>query len=89
MRDCARLSGMDLILRSALFARVSKDDLFMLLMVRDAREERAPHHEGYALQHRQASRLRAARKGLVEGGDFTIAEHKPAGRRVVGGVFGG
>ncbi len=40
------------------------------------------------LQHRQASRLRAARKGFVESGDFLVAEHEIPRRGVFGGVLG-
>jgi hypothetical protein len=40
------------------------------------------------LQHRQASRLRTARKGFVEGREFLIVEHEIARRGVLGGVLG-
>ena len=42
---------------------------------------------GRVYKHRQAARLRAARKGLVEGGDLVVTEHELAGRGIVGGVF--
>src|ERR1700720_870637 len=41
------------------------------------------------LQHRQASRPRAPRKGFVQGRDFLIAEHEIPRRGIFGGVLGG
>src|ERR1700761_1963613 len=40
-------------------------------------------------KHRQASRSRPARTGVVEGCDLVLAEHEFAGRGIVGGVFRG
>jgi hypothetical protein len=42
---------------------------------------------GLNLQHRQAARLGAARKCLVERGQFVLAQRQLAGRGVVGGVL--
>src|SRR5580693_6751511 len=39
------------------------------------------------LKHRQASRSRPARKGVVERRDFVPAEYELAGRGVVGGML--
>jgi len=39
------------------------------------------------LQHRQAARLGAAWKRLVERGQFVLAQRQRTGRRVVGGVL--
>jgi hypothetical protein len=98
MRDCAsRLAAAApqfLHPEERALARVSKDGLLgsrrrgacHRARVRTTRWRLLTMRNG--LQHRQASRLRAARKGFVERCEFLIAKQEIARRGVFGGVLG-
>jgi hypothetical protein len=99
MRDCARRLAAPAPQfphpdEERALARVSKDGASWFETARSLSSGRAfARPDGLlttrnGLQHRQASRLRAARKGFVERCEFLIAKQEIARRGVFGGVLG-